>query len=216
MNAEALGRGPKVRAAVLAATVAELSEHGYAAFTVENVARRTGVHKTTVYRRWPDRDTLITEALSESVATEIPVPDTGSIDGDLRVLARSLVDWITSPAGRAVLAVMLSGATGAPTPSDPVRHVFRDRIRRTLPLVARAVARGELPAGTDAAELIKALVAPIYLRVVITGEKVDDRTADRAAAVALTAARTGLFAEDPSRATTRGRSTSPPDHRSAT
>lgn len=197
MNAAPLGRGPKVRAAVLAATVVELSEHGYAAFTIENVARRTGVHKTTVYRRWPDRDTLIAEALSESVATQIPIPDTGSIDDDLPTLARGLVAWITSPAGRAVLAVLPIGPAGEPTPSDPVRHVFRDRIRRTLPLVTRAVARGELPAHTDAAELIKALVAPIYLSVLITGETVDDRTAERAAAVALTAARAGLFSESP-------------------
>ncbi|NUP29661.1 MAG: TetR/AcrR family transcriptional regulator [Nocardia sp.] len=194
MCAAPLGRGPKVRAAVLAATVAELSDHGYAAFTVENVARRTGVHKTTVYRRWPDRDTLIAEALADSVAAEIPIPDTGSIDADLRSLARTLVGWITSPAGRAVLAVMLPGTTGASAiPSDPVRHVFRDRIRRALPVVTRAVARGELPARTDPAELVKALVAPIYLRVLITGEKVDERTADRAAAVALNAARDGLF-----------------------
>ncbi|MGW1740295.1 TetR/AcrR family transcriptional regulator [Nocardia sp. NPDC001965] len=194
MCAAPLGRGPKVRAAVLAATVAELSEHGYAAFTVENVARRTGVHKTTVYRRWPDRDTLIAEALADSVAAEIPIPDTGSIDADLRGLARTLVGWITSPAGRAVLAVMLPGTTGASTtPSEPVRHVFRDRIRRALPVVTRAVARGELPARTDPAELVKALVAPIYLRVLITGERVDERTADRATAVALNAARAGLF-----------------------
>ncbi|MGW5382719.1 TetR/AcrR family transcriptional regulator [Nocardia sp. NPDC003963] len=194
MNAAPLGRGPKVRAAVLATTIAELGEHGYAAFTIDNVARRTGVHKTTVYRRWPDRDTLIAEALTASVATEIPIPDTGSIDDDLRTLARSLVEWITSPGGRAVLAVLPTGPTGAPTPSDPVRHVFRDRIRRALPLVDRAVARGELPTDTDAAELIKALVAPFYLRVLITSEKVDNRTADTAAAVALTAARAGVFA----------------------
>lgn len=197
MSAAPLGRGPKVRAAVLAATVTELSEHGYAAFTVENVARRTGVHKTTVYRRWPDRDTLIAEALADSVAAEIPIPDTGSIEDDLRALARSLVGWIGSPAGRAVLAVMLPGNMGAPMPSDPVRHVFRDRIRRTLPVVTRAVARGELPAQTDPAELVKALVAPIYLRALITGETVDDRTADRAAAVALNAARAGLFGTSP-------------------
>jgi AcrR family transcriptional regulator len=195
MNAEALGRGPKVRAAVLAATVAELSEHGYAAFTIENVARRTGVHKTTVYRRWPDRDALIAEALTESVAAELPIPDTGSIEEDLPTLARILAEWITSPAGRAVLSVLPTGPTSAPTPSDTVRHVFRDRIRAALPLVTRAVARGELPARTDAAEVIKAVVAPIYLRVVVTGEKVDDRTADKAAAVALTAARAGLFTD---------------------
>ncbi len=188
------GRGPKVRAAVLTAALGELSERGYAAFTFENVARRAGVHKTTVYRRWPDRDTLITDALSDSVATEIPIPDTGSIEGDLRVLARSLVAWITSPAGRAVLSVLLADTTGSQQPPDVVRHVFRDRIRRSLPIVDRAVARHELPAGTDPAELVKALVAPIYLRVLITHENVDDRTAETATAVTLTAARAGLFA----------------------
>jgi AcrR family transcriptional regulator len=192
-SAAPLGRGPKVRAAVLAATVDELSERGYAAFTVDNVAQRAGVHKTTVYRRWPDRDTLIADALADSVAAELPIPDTGSIEDDLRALARSLVSWINSPSGRAVLAVMLSTAAGLPSPPEATRHVFRDRIRRALPVVARAVTRGEIPSGTDPAELIKTLVAPIYLRVLITGEPVDDDTADAAATLALTAAHAGLF-----------------------
>ncbi|WP_036510256.1 TetR/AcrR family transcriptional regulator [Nocardia aobensis] len=187
------GRGPKVRAAVLAAAVAELSERGYAAFTFENVARRAGVHKTTVYRRWPDRDALITDALSESVATKIPIPDTGSIEGDLRMLARSLAAWTSSPAGRAVLSVLVVDTAGSQQPPDVVRHVFRDRIRRSLPVIDRAIARNELPAGTDPAELVKALVAPIYLRVLITHENVDDRTAETATAVTLMAARAGLF-----------------------
>ncbi|WP_433755448.1 TetR/AcrR family transcriptional regulator [Nocardia sp. CA-135398] len=174
---------------MLAATVDELSEHGYAAFTVENVAQRAGVHKTTVYRRWADRDDLIADALSESVEAEIAIPDTGSVEDDLRALARSLVAWISSPSGRAVLAVMLSNAA----PPASTRHAFRDRIRKALPLVTRAVERGELPAGTNPVEMIKTLVAPIYFRVLITREPVDDSAADAAAAVALTAARAGLF-----------------------
>ncbi|MEV5833480.1 TetR/AcrR family transcriptional regulator [Nocardia sp. NPDC052112] len=192
-SAAPLGRGPKVRAAVLAATVDELSEHGYAAFTVDNVAQRAGVHKTTVYRRWSDRDALIADALAESIEAEIPIPDTGSVEDDLRALARSLVVWISSPSGRAVLAVMLANVAGQPAPPDTTRHAFRDRIRKALPVVTRAVERGELPADTNPVELIKTLVAPIYFRALITGESVDDRTADAAAAVAMTAARAGLF-----------------------
>ncbi|MEV6432115.1 TetR/AcrR family transcriptional regulator [Nocardia sp. NPDC051463] len=188
-----LGRGPKVRAAVLAATVEELAEHGYAALTVENVARRAGVHKTTVYRRWPDRDALIADALGDSVTTDIPIPDTGSIDEDLRGLARGLVTWVKSSGGQAVLSVLLSETTGAARPPDAVRHVFRDRIRTSLPVVGRAIQRGELPAGTDAAELVKALVAPIYFRALITRESVTAATADAAARLALTGARAGLF-----------------------
>ncbi|MRH87987.1 TetR family transcriptional regulator [Nocardia sp. SYP-A9097] len=191
-----LGRGPKVRTAVLAATIDELSERGYAAFTIENVAQRTGVHKTTVYRRWPDRETLIAEALADSIATEIPVPDTGSVGEDLRALARSLVAWVNSASGRAVLAVMVSTAAGLPAPPLSARHVFRDRIRHTLPVVTRAIARGEIPDGTNPAEMIKTLVAPIYFRVLITGEPVDDNAADTAAALTLTAARARLFTDD--------------------
>ncbi|MFD0364329.1 TetR/AcrR family transcriptional regulator [Nocardia sp. GCM10030253] len=192
-SAAPLGRGPKVRTAVLAATVDELGEQGYAALTVENVARRAGVHKTTVYRRWPDRDTLIADALAESVTAEIPIPDTGSIDEDLRGLARSLVAWVKSSGGRAVLSVLLSETAGSSRPPDAVRHVFRDRIRKSLPVVGRAIERGELPVGTDAAELVKALVAPIYFRTLITREQVTEATADAAARLALTGARAGLF-----------------------
>lgn len=188
-----LGRGPRVRSAVLAATVDELSERGYAALTIDNVAQRAGVHKTTVYRRWPDRDTLIAEALADSIAAKIPIPDTGSVEEDLRALARGLVAWTNSSSGRAVLAVMVSTAAGLPSPPNSARHVFRDRIRQALPIVTRAVTRGELPNGTDPAELIKALVAPIYFRVLITGEPVGDSTAEAVTALALTAARAHLF-----------------------
>ena len=65
-RARPAGRGPKVRAAVLAATLAELTENGYAALTVDSVARRSGVHKTTIYRRWKDREGLVADAVADS------------------------------------------------------------------------------------------------------------------------------------------------------
>src|SRR5262245_5375473 len=89
------GRGPKVRAAVLAATLAELAEGGCAALTMEGVARRAGVHKTTVYRRWGDRESLVVDALTDLIAVEVPVPDGGDVAADLRALARALVRWLT-------------------------------------------------------------------------------------------------------------------------
>ncbi|WP_067566188.1 TetR/AcrR family transcriptional regulator [Nocardia acidivorans] len=188
-----LGRGPKVRAAVLTAAVTELAEQGYAGFTVENVARRAGVHKTTVYRRWPERDALITDALADSAEAEIPIPDTGSIEADFDALAQGLVAWVKSPGGQAVLAVMHSETAGSSRPPDTVRHVFRDRIRQALPVVVRAIERGELPAGTDPAECVKALVAPIYFRALITREKLTADTAANAARLALAGARAGVF-----------------------
>ncbi|GAA2397606.1 TetR/AcrR family transcriptional regulator [Nonomuraea africana] len=186
-----VGRGEKVRAAVQAATLAELVEKGYAALTVEGVALRAGVHKTTLYRRWKDRESLVADALADLSAMDVPIPDTGSVESDLGELARSLVRMMTGPTGRALLAAMFSGAADVPGIAEARRQVFDDRFRRAEPVVTRAVERGELPEGTDPPELLEALAAPVYFRLLVTGEPVDESTAERAARVTLAAARAG-------------------------
>lgn len=196
-RARPAGRGPKVRAAVLAATLTELTENGYAALTVDNVARRSGVHKTTIYRRWKDRESLVADAVTDLAATEVPFPDTGDIDTDLRVLARSFVRFLNSPAGKAVAAATLSDAGRIPEIADAKRRFFEDRFRRARPVISGAIARGELPAATDPAELVRTLVAPIYLRLLVTAEPINATTADNAAKVALAAARAGALSSAP-------------------
>jgi len=191
------GRGPKVRAAVRAATLAELSENGYAALTVDNVARRAGVHKTTIYRRWKDREGLVADAMTDLAATKVIFPDTGDIDTDLPRLARSLVAFLNSPTGQAVAAATLSDASRIPEIADAKHRFFEDRFRRAQPVISGAIARGELPADTDPAELVRTLVAPIYLRLLVTAEPIDTTTADNAAKVALAAARAGALRSDP-------------------
>ncbi len=191
------GRGPKVRAAVLAATLAELTGTGYAALTVDNVARRAGVHKTTIYRRWKDRESLVADAVTDLAATQVPFPDTGDIDADLRRLARSFVAFLNSPTGQAVAAATLSDAGRIPEITEAKHRFFEDRFQRAQPVVSGAVARGELPADTDPAELVRTLVAPIYLRLLVTAEPIDTTTADNAAKVALAAARAGALRSAP-------------------
>lgn len=195
-SAQPVGRGVKVRAAVHAATLAELVDKGYAALSVENVAQRAGVHKTTVYRRWKDRESLLTDALAEHMAMDIPIPDTGAIETDLRALARSIVHTFTSPNGQALLAAMFTGAAHLPEIATARRHVFDDRLARAETVVTRAIQRGELPGGTDPSELMKTLAAPIYLRLLITADPVDETTADQAVRVTLTAARAGALRTD--------------------
>jgi AcrR family transcriptional regulator len=179
---------------VLAATLAELSETGYAGLTVEAVARRAGVHKTTVYRRWPDREVLVIDALTDHVAAEVPLPDTGYIDTDLRELARSRVSAMRSADEESwMMAIMASDAGRLPEVARIKRRYAEDRFWRASPVITRAVERGELPADTDPDEVLRTLIAPILLRLMFTGEPVDEATADRAAQVALTAARAGLL-----------------------
>jgi AcrR family transcriptional regulator len=187
------GRGPMVCAAVLAATLTELAENGYTALTFDSVARRAGVHKTTVYRRWKDRESLVADAMIDLAATKVPFPDTGDIDTDLRRLARSFVTFLNSPTGKAVAAATLSDAGRIPEIADAKRRFFEDRFRRAQPVISAAIARGELPSATDPAELVRTLVAPIYLRLLVTAEPIDATTADNAAKVALAAARAGAL-----------------------
>jgi AcrR family transcriptional regulator len=186
-------RGAKVRAAVLAATLAELAATGYAALTIEAVAQRADVHKTTVYRRWPDREALVIDALTDHVATERPIPDTGTIEGDLRELARSLARLLAKPDDRAVMSVLFSDAARLPEIAQIKRQFYVDRIQRGAPVVARAVERGELPAQVDPEELLKTLIAPLHLRLLATEEPVDEDAADRAVEVTLAAARAGAL-----------------------
>jgi AcrR family transcriptional regulator len=187
-------RGPEVRAAILAATLAELTEKGYAALTVDNVARRSGVHKTTIYRRWKDREALVADAFTNLLATRgAPIAGTGNIDADLRDLARSLVRWLTSPTGKGVLAAMTSDAARIPEIADVKYRFFESYFQRAEPVISAAIARGEIPAATDPRELVRTVIAPIHLRFLITAEPIDETTADNAAKVALVAARAGAL-----------------------
>jgi AcrR family transcriptional regulator len=178
---------------VLAATLAELAEIGYPELSVENVAQRAGVHKTTIYRRWRDREALVIDAVAENVITEVPVPDTGSIEGDMRALARGLVRWLHSPIGKGVLATMCPGAACALEVEEGRREFYRIRFGQVVPVIERAISRGELPADTDPTEVIKTMAAPIYFRMLVLPEPVDDAVADRAVDIALAAARAGAL-----------------------
>jgi AcrR family transcriptional regulator len=188
-----VGRGSKVRTAVLAATIEELADRGYTDLTIENVARRAGVHKTTVYRRWDDRERLVVEALAEHVATEAPISECGSIEHDLRALALSLIELLEGRTGQAIIAVMLSDARRIPEIARIRDKMFRDRFERARPVVVRAIESGELPAETDPSEVIKTLIAPIYFRILVAGKPADIQTADHAVAVTLAAARAGVL-----------------------
>ena len=189
-----IGRGKKVRTAVLEATLAALAETGYTALSIDDIARRAGVHKTTVYRRWQTRENLVADALTEQMAAGIAIPDTGNVETDLRQLARAFVGWMIGPIGRAMLATILSqDATRVPEIAEIKRRLVDDRFRRAEPVVTRGIERGELPASTDPAEVIKTLIAPIYLRLLVTAEAIDESTADQAARVAFLAAGAGAL-----------------------
>jgi AcrR family transcriptional regulator len=187
------GRTARVRTAVLDATVAELVEHGFAGLTVEAVSRRAGVNKTTIYRRWGGRAGLIVDAVETFAAAQVDLPDTGTIEEDLRLWARSVLKTLTGPTSGALVRAVFSGA-GDSSVVRELRHRFwLTRAALVRPMIDQAVRRGQLPIGTDADEVIRHVGAPLYYRLLVLAEPLSGEAADLAAAVATTAAKAGVF-----------------------
>jgi AcrR family transcriptional regulator len=167
------GRSARVRAAALEATIAELAETGYTGLTLDSVARRAGVHKTTLYRRWGTREALVLEAMLEHAGERVPIPDTGSLRGDLLALASSAAATAATPQGEAMVrAVVAAGAHDAALAAAN-RRFWSERLALDGEIVERAVGRGEVPADADPAAVIEAVLGPIYFRLLVTGEQPD-------------------------------------------
>ncbi|MCX5214008.1 TetR/AcrR family transcriptional regulator [Kitasatospora sp. NBC_00240] len=191
------GRTARTRTAVLAATRAELVDTGLARMTVEKVATRAGVAKTTVYARWRDVSGLIVDLLSELTLRTVPVPDTGSLEEDLRQLARSLLELFRSAEDVVMFEAIFATALHDRQAREALSAFYAFRLDASAELVDRAAARGEVPPGTDRLEVIRSLSATFYYRRFISGEPVTEQDADRAAAVAAHTARAGLLVAPP-------------------
>jgi AcrR family transcriptional regulator len=187
------GRTARIRAAVLDATVAELVERGYAGLTVDGVAARAGVNKTTLYRRWGGRESLIVDAVETFAVAQADVPDTGDVDEDLRLWARSILRTLTGPVSGALVRAVFGGA-GDSSAVNNLRHRFwLVRSALVTPMVQRAIDRGQLPAGTASEEVVKHVGAPLYYRALVLAEPLTTEAADLAAAVTAAAAHAGVF-----------------------
>ncbi|MFI7103907.1 TetR/AcrR family transcriptional regulator [Streptomyces sp. NPDC050161] len=187
------GRTARTRAAVRDAVLTGLSEHGYPGLTVEYVAERSGVHKTTLYRRWGGIEGMVADALDLAGDDSWLPPDTGTLEGDLRALAqevvRSFADREVGASGSAIIAAAFHSERAA----DALRAYYAERFARCEAIVERAVERGELPAAVDAGALVRAASAPVFFRLFITREPVDSDLAAQSAAAAVAAARAGTF-----------------------
>ena len=177
-----------MRSAVLDATSALLSEVGYDELSVEAVASRAGVHKTTVYRRWPTKPELIADAAQMQAAEAVPIPDTGTLHGDLQTLAREVVANIGSD-GSARRARTLVAAACSGELADVLHSFWSDRLDASAAIIERAVDRGELSATINPTLIIEAVVGPLWLRLLLTGEPLDEEFADAIAELVTIAAR---------------------------
>ena len=175
------GRAARVRADVLRATSELLAEHGYDGLSVEDVAARAGVHKTTVYRRWPTKSELVFDAVGEQSAEAVPVPDTGDLLDDLRILARQVAANIGSEGGARRSRSLVAAAATSDELAQSMRAFWSQRLAASAAIVDRAIERRELRPGTDPNLIIESLIGPLWVRLLLTGEPITDDLADQVA-----------------------------------
>ncbi|MFC5831886.1 TetR/AcrR family transcriptional regulator [Nonomuraea insulae] len=188
------GRTARVRAAVLEATQDELVEHGFHGLTMDQVAARAGVGKTTVYRRWGTKAGLVADLMNELANQSSAHADTGGIEADLYANALAVVEAISDRRLGVTFQAVIAAATSDDQAAQALRGFFQRRIEEWANVVDLAVERGELPKGTDGAEVIRAISAPLYYRLVVTREPVTEEVAEWSVARTLAAARAGTFA----------------------
>lgn len=173
-----------MREAVLAATTQLLAEVGPGGFTVAEVAKRAGVHETSIYRRWGTRERLALDAMTGLSSDLIKVPDTGTLHGDLTALGMALVGYVASPLSRSLVRVM--AVSDDDESSSQVRAQFwTARYDECRSIVDRAIDRGELPGDIDGRFLIEVFVAPIHARLLLTRDEVSQAVVERLARVAV-------------------------------
>jgi AcrR family transcriptional regulator len=158
-----------VTTAIRRATLAELARAGYARMSMEAIARRAGVGKAAIYRRWPTKSALVVTVISTVASIEVDIPDTGSLRGDVRALVAMNAALLRRPMTQRILADLMAETRREPQLEAALRGQVQDSRRaKGRDLLRHAIARGELRADLDFDLALDLLIAPLYWRIIAT------------------------------------------------
>jgi AcrR family transcriptional regulator len=159
----------QVTDAITEAAFAEVAETGYARTSMDAVARRAGVGKAALYRRWPSKQAMLAELIRDKVAgASLPVPDTGALHTDLRELFATFRGQLAHPLVVRIGAGLLAEATHDTALAEVLQTgVAAPRRAAAGTILQAAIDRGELPPGLDVELGIDLLIAPLAFRMLV-------------------------------------------------
>jgi AcrR family transcriptional regulator len=161
------------RERVLTTTLDLLTEAGLGELSIDEVSRRSGVAKTTIYRHWANRSALVIDACSRMTDGQEAPPDTGSLDGDLRAILTGIADLLGTARWSSILPSIVDAAEHDPGFADlhsRIQHGHAAPLRAALD---RAALRGEIPPAADRNAVAAALLGPLFYRRWFSREPID-------------------------------------------
>lgn len=177
-----------VTEAIRTAVFEELAASGYGRLSIEAVARRAGVGKTAVYRRWRSKLPMVIEVVSEVAALGLILPDTGSLRNDLRMFVHVLARVLRHPLAAQIVPDLLAEAARNPEIAETLAAALDAAQRQSsAALVRKAVARGELPEDTDPDLALDLIAGPLYWRLAVVRTPISGDYLDRLAGSIATA-----------------------------
>ena len=189
-------RSERAHQAILDAANKILEERGFVDLTMDEVAQRAGVSKPTIYRRWPTKGTLVFEAFSADFLTRQPLPDTGSLRGDLLAALRAWIRVVKGTVTGRTLRGLIAEVQRDAELAEIWREQFTGPVRsqhRTM--INRAVERGEVSPGTDPDVVLDLLYGPAYHRLLQSHLPLSDRFARAVVETVVTGVRPAQVAD---------------------
>ena len=165
-------RSEHARRAVLDATLALVQEGGYPAATIEEISTRSGVAKTTIYRRWPSRPALVVDLLMEMAAGMAPPPAGPNPLRALRIELSQVARAASALPGRLMISLIAEAQNDPSVRAALRKGLFNPRRKATAEVVRRAQAAGQLRAGVPARVAVDILFGPVFYRRLLRDEPV--------------------------------------------
>ncbi|WP_443050442.1 TetR/AcrR family transcriptional regulator [Streptomyces sp. NBC_00286] len=157
-----------VTEAIRSAVFEELAAVGYARMSIEGIARRAGVGKTAVYRRWRSKLHLVLDQVSAIAVQGLPAPDTGTLEGDLRLLYEVTSRALRHPVASQIIPDLQAEAARNPEIAEAMQKALREGQEGVASgIVAAAEQRGEVRMGIDDELALDLISGPLYWRSVV-------------------------------------------------
>jgi AcrR family transcriptional regulator len=174
--------------AIRDALVHELAEVGYGRLSIEAVARRAGVAKTAVYRRWSSKLQMVLDVVSSVAGASLPLVDTGSLRGDLEVILQIVARALRHRLASQIIPDLLAEAARTPEIAESLQNVLRAQQRSIgEQLISLARERGDLAGSVDPDLVVDLIVGPLYWRLAISRTPLSAKDMSRMAAAATAA-----------------------------